>query len=653
MVARLRKRLKQEMALAFLSVSLIALTIVGSVAAYHIFYSQRQLVLVTQQQVAQRVSQEVKELLKRSVRHLELLVISSDFERQPLSVQSELLFEFFHWKKTHDFIALYAADKTYLFHTHRLYSQSQGLSDSGLIHAALGDVVRTQKSYFGDIVYNSTTGEPSILIAIPVKDVVTGNMTHIIVVSLRFKAIWDIMAREARESQFSVFLVSDDHRVVAHKDPSVVLAQQRFHLDEGVYVSRGVDGHRAIIGKALLSLENRHYVLYSEQSFRHAFSEAREKAIWMLVGVLLAFCVAVVLGIQFSRRITQPLDQLLTGVRSVTKGDLDQQIEVSGRNELSMLAQYFNEMTRQLRDLIFELRSKTKDLEAEVCTRVQAEDSLRTLNSELEQRVIERTQVLQETLDHLQSTQESLVQSEKLAGLGAMVAGVAHELNTPIGNALMMSSTLKEKSQEFEQSLQQGLRKSELQSYTDLVKKGSEILCLNLNQSARLISSFKQVAVDQTSYQRRSFLLSEVVEEIVLTMAPTLRHSSVKVSTSIPDSIRLDSYPGPLGQILLNLINNAILHAFSEGESGAILIQAKQEGERLLLTLEDNGKGISPDHLGRIFDPFFTTRLGQGGSGLGLSIVFNLVKGILGGSIEVSSELGKGTQFCLDIPLVR
>ncbi|RAU16638.1 hypothetical protein DN062_17040 [Nitrincola tibetensis] len=653
MVARLRKRLKQEMALSFLLVTLIALMIVGSVSAYHIYNSQRQLVLVTQQQVAQRVSQEVRGLLMRSIRHLELLVVTSNFDRQSLSIQSNILFEFFHWKKAHDFIALYSSDKAYLFHTHRVYAQNQGLKDSELIDLALNDVIRTQQSYFGEIIYNSTTGEPSILIALPVKDVVTGQLANIIVVSLRFKAIWEIMAREARESQFSVFLVSDDHRVVAHNDPSVVLAQQRFHLEEDEYVSRGVSGYRAIIGQASLSLGNRHYLVYSEQSFRHAFSEAREKAGWMLGGVLLAFLVAVTLGIRFSRRITQPLDQLMSGVRSVTSGDLDRQIEVSGRNELSILAQYFNEMTRQLRDLIFELRSKTKDLEAEVSFRVQAEDSLRTLNSELEQRVLERTQILQETLDHLQSTQESLVQSEKLAGLGAMVAGIAHELNTPIGNALMMSSTLKEKTQEFEQSLQQGLRKSELQSYTDLVKKGSEILCLNLNQSARLISSFKQVAVDQTSYQRRSFLLSEVVEEIVLTMAPTLRHSRVKVSASIPDSIRLDSYPGPLGQILLNLINNAILHAFSEGESGAIQIQAKQEGDRLLLMLEDNGKGIQPDNLGRIFDPFFTTRLGQGGSGLGLSIVFNLVKGILGGRIEVSSELGKGTQFRLDIPLIR
>lgn len=185
------------------------------------------------------------------------------------------------------------------------------------------------------------------------------------------------------------------------------------------------------------------------------------------------------------------------------------------------------------------------------------------------------------------------------------------------------------------------------------MKKGSEILCLNLNQSARLIASFKQVAVDQTSYQQRSFLLNEVVEEINMTMAPTLRHSKVKVLTLVPDTIHLNSYPGPLGQVLLNLINNAILHAFSEGEFGEIRIQAQQEGERLLLTLEDNGKGIHPDNLGRIFDPFFTTRLGQGGSGLGLSIVFNLVKGILGGDIEVSSELGKGTQFRLDIPLTR
>lgn len=360
MVNRIRKRLKQEMALYFVLVTCIVLSIVGAISGYHIFNSQQQLVLVTQQQVAQRVSEEVQHLLTQSARHLDLLILTSDFERQPLAIQSESLFEFFYWKKTHDFIALYSVEKEPLYYTHRTYSYSQTQTDNPLIEVALNDVIRTKAPYFGDVIYNQTTGEPGVIMAMPVMDVVSGELVNIIVVSLRFKAIWDIMAREARQHQFSVFLVSDDQRIVAHQDPSVVIVQRRFSLDDMGYLSRGVDGRRAIIGKAALPLGNKTYWVYSEQSIHVAFAQAWGSVLWMISGVFAAFLVAISLGIFFSRRITQPLDELMAGVHSVISGNLSHQIQVSGNNELFSLAKHFNEMTIQLNQLVGDLHKKNQ-----------------------------------------------------------------------------------------------------------------------------------------------------------------------------------------------------------------------------------------------------------------------------------------------------
>lgn len=253
-------------------------------------------------------------------------------------------------------------------------------------------------------------------------------------------------------------------------------------------------------------------------------------------------------------------------------------------------------------------------------------------------------------LENLRRAQDELVRTEKIAGLGALVAGVSHELNTPIGNAMLAASTLRGQYSEFLQAIQEGMRRSTLKHYLDLVGDGVIIILRNLERAAQLISSFKQVAVDQTSYQRRPFNLKDVVDEIVLTIAPTLRHANVELKVEIADDMQFDSYPGPLGQILVNLINNAVVHAFEPGVLGEVLIQALPHQDRIELQVSDNGKGILPENLGHIYDPFFTTRMGKGGSGLGLHIVHTLVTELLGGEIFVESVVGSGTTFRILLP---
>ena len=289
----------------------------------------------------------------------------------------------------------------------------------------------------------------------------------------------------------------------------------------------------------------------------------------------------------------------------------------------------------------------------------EIEKQILASNSTLEERVTQRTDALHQanqdlasTLERLNMAQEELVRSGKLAALGALVAGIAHELNTPIGNSLMIASTLADRTNEFVQSSSAGLKRSALDAYLQDAAKAGEILVRNLYRAADLVTSFKQVAIDQTSSQRRRFLLAEVVGEIVLTLSPSIRKTAIKVQQSIPGRMALDSFPGPLGQVLTNLVNNALLHGFEGRDEGTIVIAAtEQEQGWIELTVSDDGVGIQAGNLERIFDPFFTTKLGAGGSGLGLNITHNIVSGVLGGRIRVKSKVGTGTTFHLDLPL--
>lgn len=293
-------------------------------------------------------------------------------------------------------------------------------------------------------------------------------------------------------------------------------------------------------------------------------------------------------------------------------------------------------------------------IDMDITERKNREQQIYELNENLEIKVKERTLELSAALDRLCHTQSELLQSEKLASLGALVAGVAHELNTPIGNAVTVASTLVKTHQRFAESAKNGLTRSALTHYLNDVEEGGSIIERNLTRAAELIGSFKQLAVDQTSYQRREFDVRDVVQEISMAMRPTIRKTKFELMEEMPQSFYLNSYPGPLGQILMNLINNAIIHAFDGRETGVITVRAyqNQQPDWLCISVSDNGCGISAEAQKKVFDPFFTTKMGQGGSGLGLHISYTLVTGLLGGRIELQSTLHQGSSFILHLPLV-
>ena len=276
-----------------------------------------------------------------------------------------------------------------------------------------------------------------------------------------------------------------------------------------------------------------------------------------------------------------------------------------------------------------------------------------TEQREAEIALAQRSKDLELAIETLQNDREKLVAAEKMAALGSLVAGVAHELNTPIGNALLAATTLMDATLGITDSLATGLSRSTLSGYLADASDGARILERNLHRAADLINSFKQIAVDQEDTQMRRFSLSTLVSDVLMTLMPTIKKAPVSVNQFIPDDIVLESFPGPLEQVLINLINNAVIHGLAGRESGEISISASLlDSGRVRLVVEDNGKGIPEDQLKNVFTPFYTTKGDDGGSGLGLSITQSIVTGLLGGEIELASKVGAGTRFFLTIPLV-
>jgi signal transduction histidine kinase len=259
-----------------------------------------------------------------------------------------------------------------------------------------------------------------------------------------------------------------------------------------------------------------------------------------------------------------------------------------------------------------------------------------------------------QSLHHLEMTRGHLVESEKMASLGGLVAGVAHEINTPVGIAVSAASYLQDRTRSIREKLRSGaLAQTDLRSYLDDAENSARLLLSNANRAARLVQSFKQLAVDQASDERRHFDLREYVEETLLSLQPELRGTSVTVGVDCAAGIEMDSYPGPLAQVLTNLVLNSLQHAFAPGVPGRIHISAQlPDADEVVLLYEDDGRGIPAGLHQRVFEPFFTTRRGLGGSGLGLHLVYNLVTIQLNGSIGVKSREAGGTLFIIRLPRV-
>lgn len=295
---------------------------------------------------------------------------------------------------------------------------------------------------------------------------------------------------------------------------------------------------------------------------------------------------------------------------------------------------------------------------ADITARKLAEERIEQVNANLEALVTERTQELrdanraqEETLRRLRSTQQQLVEREKLAALGGLVAGVAHEINTPIGVAVTAASLLEERARATRTAFEAGtLKRSELQAFLDLTVQLAEVTSANLARASELVRNFKQVAVRQASDEVEEFSLVEALRAAVASVAPEWKRTAVTVEVDGDADVRLRAAPGFVFQVVSNLVVNALRHAFPEGQPGVVRFTVDRLGEQAVLRYVDDGAGAPPEVLARMFEPFFTTRRGHGGTGLGLHIVWNLITAQLGGRIEAASEPGQGLVITMYIP---
>jgi len=345
-----------------------------------------------------------------------------------------------------------------------------------------------------------------------------------------------------------------------------------------------------------------------------------------LVGIIAIFLLLMFI---IRSSIIRPLSLLSTAMLDVSSGDYSKRISgLSG--EFDIMQETFNVMGQ-------ELEKNQKEIEERVKNRTE----------QLSQANIELTQ----TLSSLKKAQEQLVESEKMAALGGLVAGVAHEINTPIGVGVTAASHLENLNASLKHKFKNSpLKKSDLENFMRDSEESGQIILRNLNRAAELISSFKQIAVDQSQDNHRIIRVKKYIDEILLSLKPALKKGNHSIEIECAEDVKINCNPGQFSQIITNLFMNAMKHGYNEGQSGILRLEIHQDDYKTYFHFSDDGKGIAEEHLPEIFTPFFTTARHSGGSGLGLSTTYNIITQNMKGSIRCESTLGHGTHFYFDIP---
>ncbi|RCU49104.1 HAMP domain-containing protein [Corallincola holothuriorum] len=378
----------------------------------------------------------------------------------------------------------------------------------------------------------------------------------------------------------------------------------------------------------------------------------------------------------FNRLLTQPLSELTQQISDLDLEDIGAaKVKLSGdeKNELTLLEGSFNQMIDQLAEYKEGLDSTQKEL-------IDANRQLDEQNLRLEQDVAKKTSTLSRTLvevdrqkseleqhqaalklqqeelavslQELKATQAQLVESEKMASLGGLVAGVAHEINTPIGVGVTAASYLDDRVKELQQRFSdKTLTQSNLAEFLTDAQQSTQLLSTNLNRAAELIASFKQVAVDQTSELIRDLNLKSYINEVIKSLQPKLKRQAPRFHINCPETLVLHCRAGALSQVFTNLIMNTLIHGFNDTGSGDIFIDIAMVDGQVQIIYRDSGTGVDQESLRKLFDPFFTTRRGHGGSGLGTHILYNLITQSLKGSVQATSPQGEGLSYTITLPI--
>jgi signal transduction histidine kinase len=377
------------------------------------------------------------------------------------------------------------------------------------------------------------------------------------------------------------------------------------------------------------------------------FASRQEFIMVLLIIMLASFAGVMAVSSRNNNRILQHFKNMIGNLKDVSQGNYKTIATSDIYVEFDTIINEFNRM-------IYEIKNREEEIVAQ-------REELFAMNEELEQRVDDRTTklvranlIFEKTLEDLKATQNQLIESEKLASLGGLVAGIAHEINTPIGVTMTAITYLMEEGKVLEQHYRNDtLSREELQDYFEVFSEGTRIIEKNIQKASELIRSFKMMAVDQSNADVREFELGSYVKDVLFSLEPKFKKARAELQIDLDEEIMLYANPGDVSQVMTNLVMNALIHGVYHKDNGKVTIHVSQHKSVAHIDVTDNGVGIPEENMHTIFEPFFTTKRGQGGTGLGLNIVHNLVTQKLKGTIRCVSEIGVGTTFQIRIPLLK
>lgn len=518
------------------------------------------------------------------------------------------------------------------------------------------------------------------------------------------RAIWELNDKQTITTAEGLLAIPMIEGIIVRDDSGEVLSQLGRSLDIHELYSQQLVQEEAIIEDTPSGLFGYTFPLIFEFSGKTTqvgdvtLFSSREVvfsrimiSIYFLIGnamIKTTFLIFLFL-LAFRKRLTEPLSQFTEQIEDLELNDLEGrhiEVKTTERNELKVMEESFNRLidkvvlyreelehtqkellisnekldqhnlqleqevarkTSNLSQAMMDLQEQKYELEKQKLTLTEEID----LRKQTEQELIAKQNELQRYLDELNMAHERLVGSEKMAALGGLVAGITHDVNTPIGIGVTATSFLQERLDQIEAAYKdKTLSPKALEEFINDAKQSTSLLTSNLDRASELVASFKQIAVDQASEAVRTINFKEYLGEVIRSLHPKLKKTSHHINLDCPSDLTLNLPAGAISQIFTNLIMNSLIHGFEGIESGVIDIIIKDEDDEVVIDFKDNGNGVSKDQLEKLFDPFFTTKRDQGGSGLGTHITFNLVKQTLSGDIEVSSEVGKGLHYHISFP---
>ncbi|MEH6396564.1 sensor histidine kinase [Pseudoalteromonas sp.] len=518
------------------------------------------------------------------------------------------------------------------------------------------------------------------------------------------RAIWELNTKQTITTAEGLLAIPMIEGIIVRDDSGEIISQLGRSLDIRELYSQQLVQEEAIIEDTPSGLFGYTFPLIFEFSGRATqvgdvtLFSSREVvfsrimiSIYFLIGnamIKTTFLIILFL-MAFRKLLTEPLAQLTEQIEDLELNDLEGQhieIETSEHNELKVMEESFNKLIDKVVQYRKELEHTQKklmisnekldqqnlQLEQEVARKTsnlsqammdlqqqkyELEKQKLTLTEEIdlrrhtEQELLTKQTEMQRYVDELNMAQERLVGSEKMAALGGLVAGITHDINTPVGIGVTATSFLQERLLQIEAAYKdKTLSPKALEEFINDAKQSTSLLTTNLDRASELVASFKQIAVDQASEAVRTINFKEYLGEVIRSLHPKIKHTTHHINLDCPDDLTLNLPAGAISQIFTNLIMNSLIHGFDGVSNGIIDIAIKDEDDQVIIDFKDNGNGVTEQQLEKLFDPFFTTKRDQGGSGLGTHITFNLVKQTLSGEIEVTSSPGKGLHYHISFP---